>query len=53
MLVSAWGECILLDTLKDPRVRYDVPGATGRDVVVLDLYPGTGGVHFLKEGRES
>lgn len=29
-----------------------MPGATGREVVILDLYPGTGKLHLLQEGRK-
>ena len=33
-----------------PCVRYDVPGATGREVVILDLYAGAGETSFSEEG---
>ena len=30
-----------------------MPGATGREVVILDLYPGAGEIYLLKEGRKT
>ena len=33
-----------------PRGRYDVEGATGKEVVILDLYPGTGEALLSEEG---
>ena len=33
-----------------PRARYDVEGATGKEVIILDLYQGAGEALLSKEG---
>jgi len=50
MLVSIRGELIQPGELNNSPLRYDISGATGKEVAILDLHQGAGEVHPWKEG---
>ena len=49
LLVSIRG-WLLSGELNIPRFRYDISGAAGKEVAILDLYQGTGDAHLSRDG---